>query len=368
MEKRKMIFGSYDTALTGLWTLTEWALSAAEYKQNFMEVPGRDGALDLSATLTNGEPKYGSRTLSAVFESSEGSRLERKARMDTMVNWLSGWRMNIELPDDPEHYLVGRVQVEPLYNDMAHASVQVTAVCDPWLYAKRETRVFVPLCGKNLFNHADLEVLFANGTELSAIDTGVRATWTGHSSAFAILRLFPISQLAGKSVTLSVNAAATGNNRSYVVMGYGSADGTVRKSKVALEESGTVTLNVEDTGEYKYVILWLYASTGVAVSDLTQGDYVDYTNLQIEIGDTATEYEDFAVVSPQAVTLTNHGRRTVSPTIVSQGELLVEYNGGSQALADGTYMDPGLQLSAGSREVQVSGEGAVAFVYREAVL
>lgn len=141
MEKRKMLFGSYDTALTGLWTLTEWALSAAEYKQNFMEVPGRDGALDLSASLTDGEPKYGSRTLSAVFESSEGNRMERKSRMDTMVNWLSGWRMNIELPDDPEHYIVGRLHVEPLYNDMAHASVQVTAVCDPWRFNKDETTV-----------------------------------------------------------------------------------------------------------------------------------------------------------------------------------------------------------------------------------
>ncbi|MBR5862293.1 MAG: hypothetical protein IKZ08_03090 [Bacteroidales bacterium] len=141
MEKRKMLFGSYDTALNGLWTLTEWELTDPEYKQNFLDIPGRNGPLDLSAVLTNGEPVYGARTLTAVFESSEGTRLERKSRIDNMVNWLTGWRMDIELPDDTQHYITGRVQVQRLYNDMAHGSVQVTAVCDPWRYNKAETVV-----------------------------------------------------------------------------------------------------------------------------------------------------------------------------------------------------------------------------------
>lgn len=142
MAKRKMIFGSYDTDINGLWTLTEWELEAAQVVTNYVEVPGRaKGPLDLSAVLTGGEPRFGSRNLTATFESSEGDRLARKARIDTMVNWLSGWRMNIVLPDDPDRYLVGRLTVVPLYNDLAHASVQVTAVCEPWLYNSAETVV-----------------------------------------------------------------------------------------------------------------------------------------------------------------------------------------------------------------------------------
>ena len=58
-----------------------------------------------------------------------------------MVNALDGYRMNIILPDDTEHYIVGRVSVKRLYNDEAHASVQVTAVCEPWRYANEETVV-----------------------------------------------------------------------------------------------------------------------------------------------------------------------------------------------------------------------------------
>ena len=140
-KPREMIFGSYNTHATGLWTLTAWQLSDPVYKQNLVEVPGRSEPLDLSTALTDGEPTYSSRTLEATFESSEGNRMAREGRISQMMNALDGYRMNIELPDDNEHYLTGRVSVKRLYNDEAHASVQVTVVCDPWKYSKAETVV-----------------------------------------------------------------------------------------------------------------------------------------------------------------------------------------------------------------------------------
>ena len=138
MEKRGLTIGTYNTA-EQLWTLTAWELSAPEYHENFLDVPGRDGALDLSAALTNGAPTYHSRTLTVKLECSEGNRLEREAAINTMTNWLDGWRQDIVLPDDPGHYITGRVSVAKEYNDNAHAAVTVTAVCDPWRYAKDET-------------------------------------------------------------------------------------------------------------------------------------------------------------------------------------------------------------------------------------
>lgn len=141
MIKRKIIFGTYDTAADGLLTLTGWELSAPEYQSNMVEVPGRDGSLDLSTALTDGEPRYKSRTLTATFETSEGTRLERKSRLDTMVNRLDGRRMDIQLPDDDTRYITGRVHVAVAYNDPAHGAVTVTAVCDPWRYSKAEAAV-----------------------------------------------------------------------------------------------------------------------------------------------------------------------------------------------------------------------------------
>ncbi len=142
MAKRAIKFGDYDTAVTGLWTLTGWTLSSPEQQTNFIEVPGRrSGLLDLSTAMTDGEPIYNSRTLKATFESSEGTRLEREARINTMLNTLDGYSMKIVLPDDSTHYMVGRVTVKKNYNDNAHAAVEVSAVCEPWRYNATRQRI-----------------------------------------------------------------------------------------------------------------------------------------------------------------------------------------------------------------------------------
>lgn len=139
MEHRKLILGDYDTHLDGPWTLASWTLSPAQYQQNLVDVPGRHGPLDLTAALTDGEPRYQSRTLTARLERSDLTRLEREDAINAMINRLDGWRMNIILPDDPAHYITGRLQVAREYNDPAHAAVTVTAVCDPWRYNVTET-------------------------------------------------------------------------------------------------------------------------------------------------------------------------------------------------------------------------------------
>ena len=141
MQKRKLMIGTYDTAAEGLWTLSAWTLGRASAYENYIEIPGHSGPLDLSAALTDGEPYYGSREFEAVLESSEGTRLERETRIDNMINKLDGWRLNITLPDDSLHYITGRIRVEKLYNDPAHASVRITATCDPWRYHVTETVV-----------------------------------------------------------------------------------------------------------------------------------------------------------------------------------------------------------------------------------
>lgn len=141
MQKRKIIIGTYDTALEGQWTLTAWTFGRAAAQESYVEVPGHNGPLDLSTVLTDGEPYYGSRELEVILESSEGTRMEREQRINQMVNKLDGWRLNIILPDDQEHYINGRVRVEKLYNDPTHASVRVTATCDPWRYNNSETVV-----------------------------------------------------------------------------------------------------------------------------------------------------------------------------------------------------------------------------------
>ena len=140
MEKRKIILGDYDTAEHG-WTLTGWTFSAPVHKTYYVEKPAGDGTWDLSTALSDGLPRYNDRSLKATLECSEGTRQEREATIRAMVNHLDGLRVQIQLPDDESHHIVGRLSVAREYNDLAHAGVAVSAVCEPWKYANTETIV-----------------------------------------------------------------------------------------------------------------------------------------------------------------------------------------------------------------------------------
>ena len=137
MIKRGLIIGGYNTAARG-WTLTKWQLAAATQKTSYVDKSGGDGSWDLSTTMTEGIPRYKDRNLSATFECSMWDRAGRETEIRRMVNQLDGLRLDIELPDDPDHYVIGRVHVKRDYNDLAHASVTVTATCEPWKYAHTE--------------------------------------------------------------------------------------------------------------------------------------------------------------------------------------------------------------------------------------
>jgi hypothetical protein len=56
MQKRTMIFGSYNTAEHG-WTLGQWKLSDPVQKTNYVERTGGDGSWGLSTAHSNGIPR-----------------------------------------------------------------------------------------------------------------------------------------------------------------------------------------------------------------------------------------------------------------------------------------------------------------------
>lgn len=135
----------YNTATIG-WTLSAWTFTDPKLVENYINVPGRpDGPLDASTALTDGDPRYGRRELVATLEYSEGTRAEREDLIIRMKRVLDGWEHLIRLPDFDNYRVRGRVQVERLYNDNAHASVRITAVCEPWLYPVEEKTISIDL-------------------------------------------------------------------------------------------------------------------------------------------------------------------------------------------------------------------------------
>ena len=141
-KKRTLRIGTYSTASYG-WTLTGLKLSDPEQKTSYVERIGGDGSHDLSTAMTDGIPRYKVRTLTATLELSEGDRNDREAVLNHLVDTLDGFVWQIVLPDRPEHYLSGRVHIAVTQSSPAYAAVTVTAVCEPWFYAKREKVISV---------------------------------------------------------------------------------------------------------------------------------------------------------------------------------------------------------------------------------
>ena len=137
MKPRSVKFGDYETADHG-WTLTGYALSDPEQKTHYIEKTGGDGSWDLSTALTDGIPRYKTRELAVRLENSTGDRAHRQELISEMVNKLDGMECQVQLPDYPDHYITARLHVSVEYSDPAHAAVNVTGTCSPWLEKRLE--------------------------------------------------------------------------------------------------------------------------------------------------------------------------------------------------------------------------------------
>lgn len=203
MATRYIKIGSYDTAAQG-WTLSALKITKGAQVQSFVPVPGRSAPLDLSTALTDGVPTYGNATLEATLERSDGTRSTRETKINDLVAAVDGLSLHIEHPDQPGLYLIGRVQITRNYSDLAHCSVNVSAVCDPWFYYDRTTAKTINGTGSIVFNMTGRKpftptlklsgaaTLSANGTE-QALSAGT----------------YTLPWLTVTSGTLTVNVATT---------------------------------------------------------------------------------------------------------------------------------------------------------------
>lgn len=348
--------------------LSAVSIPPAKAKTNFVEIPAADGAVDLTEAL--GEVKFADRdgvkitfTMNPAGDLSESAWEAKKTEVSNLLN---GKRCKVRLDKDPDYFWQGRCSVDEYNSDRRIRQIVVGAKFAPYKLKKDVTRVFIPFSGKNLFNSENLPLLGGSGCDLSVIDTGIRATWRSGTTSYLVAKFLPVQMLIGKTITMSATISQTGGANALLRIGYSTTDGTNRVAKKSLIRTGQVSFTVgEDAADFDNLAIWFYCNDGVDVSALAVGDYVDYANLQIEIGSAATEYEPYsASTDPQEVTLTN-ARKTVCPTIICTGETTLNISGGEFTMNEGTHKVLDLQLKEGETTVSVSGTGAVAFVYQE---
>lgn len=134
---RGIKIGEYHSADDWELILNSKTINPPTPKYVRVPVDGRDGDLDLSEALT-GEIKYNDREASFTFLLTNGSYSDREELIGEIINYVHGQRRDIILPDDTDHYLVGRCSVADIHNDKAYGSIKITATCEPYRYSVNE--------------------------------------------------------------------------------------------------------------------------------------------------------------------------------------------------------------------------------------
>lgn len=102
-------------------------------KTKIIQVPGSDKIIDLTETLT-GQVHYEPRTIK--FEFVTGAPRESWASLySDIMTYMHGRTVRIIFDDDPNFFYTGRVTVGDFETDKRHATLTMTAECEPY---KRE--------------------------------------------------------------------------------------------------------------------------------------------------------------------------------------------------------------------------------------
>lgn len=148
MTQRALVIGGYHTAQDGLFTMAKLQLETPPIVENYIDVDGMHGNLDFSEAPA-GSPVYRTRKLTAIFETSRGRVTEREERISEFIRRVHGKRLQILHPDYPGRYLMGRIQLQRDFNNLAYGQVSLSAVCDPWLYAMHDDFLELPVLDRS---------------------------------------------------------------------------------------------------------------------------------------------------------------------------------------------------------------------------
>ncbi len=111
----------------------------AEPKLNFVEVPGRDGDIDISEA--NGEIRFNDRECEFTFTVMPEDDFEQKKT--EVSNLLNGRRCKIAVDKDPDYNWTGRCSINEYASSKVINKIVVSAIVAPYKLKSTETRVTV---------------------------------------------------------------------------------------------------------------------------------------------------------------------------------------------------------------------------------
>lgn len=122
--------------------LTEKEIGAPQVKKDTLDIPDRDGELDLTEFF--GEPEYRNVTHKFTFVSIQNDLLTQYSIVKSAIH---GKKMHIVLDADPDYYYVGRCEVSSMHDEHGVGTIVVTCDCEPYKYALNKTAVYQAVDG-----------------------------------------------------------------------------------------------------------------------------------------------------------------------------------------------------------------------------
>lgn len=105
-----------------------------EPKTEYVDIPNRDGSIDLTGALGDRFVRYYNRTVE--FTLVDLNYQERfNARFSRMARDIHGKRMKIIFDADPSYYYIGRVVMGPVSKHGLRGDLTVTCDCEPYKYS-----------------------------------------------------------------------------------------------------------------------------------------------------------------------------------------------------------------------------------------
>lgn len=210
-------------------------ISMPEAKEQVIDIPGGDGAIDLSEI--NGRPMYGMRTVELEYHLRNVDNEKWNSIYSEIGAAITGKKVKMVLDDDPDHYYMARLKVDGEKTDYVNAELTFSGTAEPFKYdltATNEPWLW------DTFNFETGVIREIEEVEITAENNKVTIIGAGIDTP----PVFVVSQAdnlkltyGGRTYTLKV-----GRNRFPAVQ--------VGKEDVTLTFSGTGKFEVEYRGRY----------------------------------------------------------------------------------------------------------------------
>jgi len=116
--------------------VTDFSISAPEVQTYTVQVPGRNGLLDL--TEVNGDVAYNNRTITIECTRKDTDPHDYHKINSDLMALYHGKRCNIIFDAEKDYYYSGRLSLSSTKADQMHSTYTITADCDPYAYEAQD--------------------------------------------------------------------------------------------------------------------------------------------------------------------------------------------------------------------------------------